>query len=69
MIKSISDIVALNSSIIFDYPTNDDLEIKALANGTNEEMTNTYFELYNTFNPNNKMKAPNNVNYCLAVKK
>lgn len=34
-----------------------------------EEMTNNYFDTYNTFNPNNKIYAPNNVNYCLAVKK
>lgn len=34
-----------------------------------EEMTNKYFYNYNTLNPNNKMKAPKGINYCLAVKK
>lgn len=35
----------------------------------NLEMTNTYFKNYNMFNPDNKIKAPKGVNYCLAVKK
>lgn len=34
-----------------------------------KEMTNNYFEIYNTFNPNNRIYAPENVNYCLAIKK
>lgn len=34
----------------------------------NKEMTNTYFEKYNTLNPNNKIIAPKGVCYCLAVK-
>ena len=32
-------------------------------------MTNTYFDDYNTLNPNNKIIAPKGVCYCLAVKK
>lgn len=36
-------------------------------NGYN--MTKNYFSIYNTFNPKYKMKAPNDVNYCLAVKR
>ena len=35
----------------------------------NEEMTNNYFDNYNTLNPNNKIIAPKGVCYCLAVKK
>lgn len=35
----------------------------------NVEMTNTYFKNYNMFNPDNKIKVPKGVNYCLAVKK
>ena len=33
-----------------------------------EEMTNTYFDKYNTLNPDNKIIAPKGVSYCLAVK-
>ena len=35
----------------------------------NEEMTNNYFDNYNTLNPNNRITAPKGVCYCLAVKK
>lgn len=34
-----------------------------------KEMTNTYFEKFNTLNPNNRIIAPKGVCYCLAVKK
>ena len=34
----------------------------------NEEMTNNYFDKYNTLNPDNKIIAPKGVSYCLAVK-
>lgn len=34
-----------------------------------DEMTQQYFEAYNTANPKHHMKAQENVNYCLAVKK
>lgn len=33
-----------------------------------QEMTDDFFNIYNTFNPNNKIKAPKGINYCLAVK-
>lgn len=35
----------------------------------NEEMTNTYFDDYNTLNPSDKITVPKGVCYCLAVKK
>ncbi len=35
---------------------------------TPQEITNQYFEEYNSFNSEHKMKAFDNVNYCLAVK-
>ena len=34
-----------------------------------KEMTDTYFNDYNTLHPNNKIIAPKGVCYCLAVKK
>ncbi|MGM9834288.1 MAG: class I SAM-dependent methyltransferase [Bacilli bacterium] len=33
------------------------------------QMTNNYFEIYNFFNPHNKIIAPKGVAYCLAIKK
>lgn len=33
-----------------------------------KEITNNYLETYNALNPNNKIIAPQGVNYCLAVK-
>ena len=33
-----------------------------------KELTNNYFDTYNTLNPNNKIIAPTGVSYCLAVK-
>ncbi|WMI80991.1 class I SAM-dependent methyltransferase [Anaerotignum sp. MB30-C6] len=34
-----------------------------------QEITVQFFSEYNTHNPNHKMKAADNVNYCLAIKK
>lgn len=36
---------------------------------TPQEMTHQYFSEYNIYNPNHAMKAADNVNYCLAVKR
>lgn len=36
---------------------------------TPDEITDQYFKKYNNANPNHKMTAFDNVNYCLAVKK
>lgn len=36
---------------------------------TPQEITNQYFSNYNKYNPNHVMKAADNVNYCLAVKR
>lgn len=35
---------------------------------SSKEMTDTYFETYNILNPDNIIKAPRGVSYCLAVK-
>lgn len=102
MIKEISNIICEGSSVIFDYPTNNEGEEstknRKLASGAGEtmkarysykeiediltnnnlyiyehlndvEMTNNHFITYNTLNPNNRMKAPKGVNYCLAIKR
>lgn len=102
MIKDIANIICSGSSIIFDYPTNEDSketqtneELASAAqqemkskysyqdierilseNGlliyehlNHEEMTNHYFDRYNTLHPNHKILAPKGVSYCLAIKK
>lgn len=35
---------------------------------TPHEMTEQYFEIYNNANPEHRMMAFDNVNYCLAVR-
>ena len=54
--KEIEDILSENGLLIYEHLNN-------------EEMTITYFENYNTLNPDNKIVAPKGVSYCLAVKK
>lgn len=54
--KEIEDILEENGFLIYEHLSN-------------EEMTNNYFDNYNILNPNNKIKAPLGVCYCLAVKK
>lgn len=54
--KEIENILSENGLLIYEHLNN-------------EEMTNTYFDDYNTLNPNNKIIAPKGVCYCLAVKK
>lgn len=54
--KDIEKILAENGFLIYEHLNN-------------IEMTNNYFDKYNTLNPNNKIIAPKGVCYCLAVKK
>lgn len=54
--KEIEDILSKSGLLIYEHLNSD-------------EMTNNYFYNYNTINPNNKIKAPKGVCYCLAVKK
>ena len=54
--KEIEDILAENGLLVYEHLDN-------------KEMTNTYFEKYNTLNPNNNIRAPKGVSYCLAIKK
>ena len=54
--KEIENILSENGLLVYEHLNN-------------EEMTNTYFDDYNTLNPNNKIIAPKGVCYCLAVKK
>lgn len=54
--KEIEDILEENGFLIYEHLNN-------------EEMINNYFDNYNILNPNNKIKAPLGVCYCLAVKK
>ena len=54
--KEIEDILEENGFLIYEHLNN-------------EEMTNNYFDNYNILNPNNKIKAPLGVCYCLAIKK
>jgi methyltransferase (TIGR00027 family) len=44
-----------------------DLSIVKHLNDT--KMTSTFFKTYNSFNPDNEIKAPKGVSYCLAIKK
>ena len=55
-VGKIEDILSENNLLIYEH-LND------------EEMTDTYFNKYNTLNPNNQIVAPKGVCYCLAVKK
>lgn len=54
-------------SYIQDIASSSNLLIYELLN--NKDIDNNYFYDYNTLNPNNKIKAPIQVNYCLMVKK
>ena len=54
--KDIENMLSENGLLIYEHLNN-------------EEMTNKYFEKYNTLNPNNKIMAPKGVCYCLAVKR
>lgn len=54
-------------SYIQDIASSSNLLIYELLN--NKNIDNNYFYDYNTLNPNNKIKAPIQVNYCLMVKK
>lgn len=54
-------------SYIQDIASSSNLLIYGLLN--NKDIDNNYFYDYNTLNPNNKIKAPIQVNYCLMVKK
>ena len=54
--KEVEDILSENGLLIYEHLNN-------------EEMTNNFFDNYNTLNPNNRIIAPKGVCYCLAVKK
>lgn len=54
-------------SYIQDIASSSNLLIYELLN--NKDIDNNYFYDYNTLNPNNKIKAPIQINYCLMVKK
>lgn len=54
--QEIENILANNGLLIYEHLNN-------------EEMTQQYFENFNTLNPNHKIIAPKGVAYCLAVKK
>ena len=54
--KEIEKILEENNLLIYEHLNN-------------IEMTDTYFDKYNTLNPNNKIIAPKGVCYLLAVKK
>lgn len=65
---------SLNENMLATY-TYQDIEEILLDNGfliyehlNSKELTNNYFDTYNTLNPNNKIIAPTGVSYCLAVK-
>lgn len=53
--KEIENILSDNGLLIYEHLDN-------------KEMTNIYFEKYNTLNSNSKIIAPKGVCYCLAVK-
>ena len=65
---------SLNENMLATYTYQDIEEI--LSNNdfliyehlNSKELTNNYFDTYNTLNPNNKIIAPTGVSYCLAVK-
>ena len=65
---------SLNENMLVTYTYQDIEEI--LSNNdfliyehlNSKELTNNYFDTYNTLNPNNKIIAPTGVSYCLAVK-
>ena len=54
--KDIEKILSKNGFLIYEHLNN-------------VEMTNNYFDKYNTLKPNNKIIAPKGVCYCLAVKR
>ena len=54
--KEIEKILEENNLLIYEHLNN-------------IEMTDTYFDKYNTLNPNNTIIAPKGVCYLLAVKK
>ena len=54
--NEIEDILSENNLLIYEHLNN-------------IEMTNNYFNIYNTFNVNNKIKAISGVSYVLAVKR
>lgn len=54
--NEIEDILSENNLLIYEHLNN-------------IEMTNNYFNIYNTFNINNKIKAISGVSYVLAVKR
>ena len=54
--KEIEKILEENNLLIYEHLNN-------------IEMTDTYFDKYNTLNPNNKIIDPKGVCYLLAVKK
>lgn len=65
---------SLNENMLATYTYQDIEEI--LSNNdfliyehlNSKELTNNYFDTYNTLNPNNKIIAHTGVSYCLAVK-
>lgn len=65
---------SLNESMLSTYTYQDIEEILSdndfliYEHLNSKELTNNYFDTYNTLNPNNKIIAPTGVSYCLAVK-